>query len=176
MKTIPAVRTVHRAVPAVVLRPHPAEAVAVPDRVPQVGAVPVVPVLPAVLQVLLTDRICPEAVEFSDFREGNWCCTRSEVVRMTEMMTHPMTILPRMMIPQVPTVPAVAVLHPRPAAAPVVVPPAVAAVLRAAVVPQAVAAVLQAAALQVLHPLRNRVPRTMILRVPVIPAMMTAMN
>jgi len=77
---------------------------------------------------------------------------------MTEMMTHPMTI------PQVPTVPAVAVLHPRPAA-----------VLRAAVVP-AVAAVLRAAALQVLHHLRNRVPRTMILQVPVIPAVMTAMN
>ena len=165
MKTIPAVRTVHRAVPAVVLRPHPAEAVAVQDRVPQVGAVPVVPVLPAVLQVLLTDRICPVAVEFSDFREGNWCCTRSAVVKMTEMMTHPMTILPRMMIPQVPTVPAVAVLHPRPAAA-----------LRAAVVPQAVAAVLRAAALQVLHHLRNQVPRTMIPQVPVIPAVMTAMN
>ena len=163
MKTIPAVRTAHRAVPAVVLRPHPAEAVAVPDRVPQVGAVPVVPQVPAVLRVPLMDRIYPAAVVFSDFREENWCCTRSEVVRMTEMMTHPMTILPRMMIPQAPTVPAVAVLHPRPAAAPVVVP-------------QAVAAVLRAAALQVLHPLRNRVPRTMILRVPVIPAMMTAMN
>ena len=80
------------------------------------------------------------------------------------MMTHPMTILPRMMIPQVPTVPAVAVLHPRPAAVPVVVPQAVVAVLRAAVAPQ------------VLHPLRNRVPRTMILQVPVTPAMMTAMN
>ena len=77
------------------------------------------------------------------------------------MMTHPMTILPRMMIPQVLTVPAVApqVLHPRPAA-----------VLRAAVVP------VPAVAPQVLHPLRNRVPRTMILQVPVIPAVMTAMN
>ena len=158
MKTIPAVRTAHRAVPAVAPRLHPAEA-AVPDRVPQVAAVPAVAVPQAVaLQVLLTDRICPVAVVFLDFREGNWCCTRSEVVRMTEMMTHPMTILPRMMIPQVPTVPAVAVLHPRPAA-----------VLRAAVVPQAVA-------VAVLHLLRNRVPRTMILRVPVIPAMMTVMN
>ena len=164
MKTIPAVRTVHRAVPAVVLRPHPAEAVAVPDRVPQVGAVPVVPQVPAVLRVPLMDRIYPAAVVFSDFREENWCCTRSEVVRMTEMMTHPMTILPRTMIPQAPTVPAVAVLLPRPAAVPVVVPQAVAAVLRAAAVPQ------------VLHHLRNRVPRTMILRVPVIPAMMTVMN
>lgn len=164
MKTIPAVRTAHRAVPAVVLRPHPAEAV-VPDRVPQVAAVPAVAVPQAVaLQVLLTDRICPVAVVFSDFREGNWCCTRSEVVRMTEMMTLPMTILPRTMIPQAPTVPAVAVLHPRPAA-----------VLRAAVVP-AVAVVLRAVALQVLHPLRNRVPRTMILQVPVIPAVMTVMN
>ena len=164
MKTIPAVRTVHRAVPAVVLRPHPAEAVAVQDRVPQVGAVPVVPVRPAVLQVLLTDRICPVAVEFSDFREGNWCCTQSEVVRMTEMMmTLPMTILPRTMIPQAPTVPAVAVLHPRPAA-----------VLRAAVVPAV--AVVPVPAVAVLHPLRNRVPRTMILQVPVIPAVMTVMN
>ena len=164
MKTIPAVRTAHRAVPAVAPRLHPAEA-AVPDRVPQVVAVQAVAVPQAVaLQVLLTDRICPVAVVFSDFREGNWCCTRSEVVRMTEMMTHPMTILPRTMIPQAPTVPAVAVLHPRPAA-----------VLRAAVVP-AVAVVLRAVALQVLHPLRNRVPRTMILQVPVIPAVMTAMN
>ena len=165
MKTIPAVRTAHRAVPAVVLRPHPAEA-AVPDRVPQVAAVPAVAVPQAVaLQVLLTGRICPVAVVFSDFREGNWCCTRSEVVRMTEMMMIlPMTILPRTMIPQAPTVPAVAVLHPRPAA-----------VLRAAVVP-AVAVVLRAVALQVLHPLRNRVPRTMILQVPVIPAVMTVMN
>ena len=164
MKTIPAVRTAHRAVPAVVLRPHPAEAV-VPDRVPQVVAVPAVAVPQAVvLRVPLVDRICPVAVVFSDFREENWCCTRSEVVRMTEMMTHPMTILPRMMIPQVPTVPAVAVLHPRPAA-----------VLRVAVVP-AVAAVLRAVALQVLHHLRNQVPRTMILQVPVIPAVMTAMN
>ena len=160
MKTIPAVRTAHQAVPAaVVLRPHPAEA-AVPDRVPQVVAVPQA----VALQVLLTDRICPVAVVFSDFRVGNWCCTRSVVVKMTEMMTHPMTILPRMMIPQAPTVPAVAVLHPRPAA-----------VLRAAVVP-AVVAVLRAVALQVLHPLRNRVPRTMILQVPVIPAVMTVMN
>ena len=167
MKTIPAVRTAHQAVPAaVVLRPHPAEA-AVPDRVPQVVAVPAVVVPQAVaLQVLLTDRICPVAVVFSDFREGNWCCTRWAVVKMTEMMTHPMTILPRTMIPQAPTVPAVAVLHPRPAA-----------VLRAAVVPQAVAAVLRAAAApQVLHPLRNRVPRTMIPQVPVIPAVMTVMN
>ena len=166
MKTIPAVRTVHRAVPVAAPRLHPAEAV-VPDRVPQVGAVPaaVVPQVPAVLRVPLTDRIYPAAVVFSDFREENWCCTRSEVVRMTEMMTLPMTILPRKMIPQAPTVPAVAVLHPRPAAA-----------LRAAVVPQAVAAVLRAAALQVLHPLRNRVPRTMILQVPVIPAVMTVMN
>ena len=165
MKTIPAVLTAHRAVPAVAPRLHPAEA-AVPDRVPQVGAVPaaVVPQVPAVLRVPLTDRIYPAAVVFSDFREENWCCTRSEVVRMTEMMTHPMTILPRMMIPQVPTVPAVAVLPPRPAA-----------VLRAAVVP-AVVAVLRAVALQVLHPLRNRVPRTMILQVPVIPAVMTVMN
>ncbi|MBO5680844.1 MAG: hypothetical protein J6T08_03920, partial [Lentisphaeria bacterium] len=64
------------------------------------GAVPAVAVPPAaVLQVLLTDRICPVAVVFSDFREGNWYCTRSVVVKMTEMMTHPMTILPRMMIP-----------------------------------------------------------------------------
>ena len=165
MKTIPAVRTVHRAVPVAAPRLHPAEAV-VPDRVPQVGAVPaaVVPAVAVVLRVPLADRICPVAVVFSDFREENWCCTRSEVVRMTEMMTHPMTILPRMMIPQVPTVPAVAVLHPRPAA-----------VLRAAVVP-AVAVVLRAVALQVLHLLRNRVPRTMILQVPVIPAVMTVMN
>ena len=165
MKTIPAVRTAHRAVPAVAPRLHPAEAVAVPDRVPQVGAVPAAVVPPAaVLRVPLADRICPVAVVFSDFREGNWCCTRSVVVKMTEMMTHPMTILPRMMIPQAPTVPAVAVLHPHPVAA-----------HRAAVVP-AVAVVLRAAALQVLHPLRNRVPRTMILQVPVIPAVMTVMN
>ena len=165
MKTIPAARTAHRAVPAVALRLHPAEAVAVPDRVPQAGAVPAVAVPQAVaLRVPLADRICPVAVAFSDFREGNWCCTRSVVVKMTEMMTLPMTILPRTMIPQAPTVPAVAVLHPRPAA-----------VLRAAVVP-AVVAVLRAVALQVLHPLRNRVPRTMILQVPVIPAVMTAMN
>ena len=168
MKTIPAVRTAHRAVPAVAPRLHPAEAVAVPDRVPQAGAVPAVAVPQAVaLQVLLTDRICPVAVVFSDFREGNWCCTRSVVVKMTEMMTHPMTILPRMMIPQVPTVPAVApqVLHPRPAA-----------VLRAAVVPAVAVVPVPAVAPQVLHPLRNRVPRTMILQVPVIPAVMTAMN
>ena len=166
MKTIPAARTAHRAVPAVALRLHPAEAVAVPDRVPQAGAVPAVEVPQAVaLQVPLADRICPVAVVFSDFRVGNWCCTRSEVVRMTEMMTLPMTILPRTMIPQAPTVPAVAVLHPRPAA-----------VLRAAVVPQAAAVLRAAAAPQVLHPLRNRVPRTMILQVPVIPAVMTVMN
>ena len=169
MKTIPAVRTAHRAVPAVAPRLHPAEAVAVPDRVPQVGAVPaaVVPqAVAAVLRVPLADRIYPVAVVFSDFRAANWFSTLSVVVKMTEMMTHPMTILPRMMIPQAPTVPAVAVLHPRPAA-----------VLRAAVVPQAVAAVLRAAAApQVLHPLRNRVPRTMILQVPVIPAVMTVMN
>lgn len=167
MKTIPAVRTAHRAVPVAAPRHHPAEAAAVPDRVPQAGAVPAVAVPQAVaLQVPLADRICPVAVVFSDFREGNWCCTRSVVVKMTEMMTLPMTILPRMMIPQAPTVPAVAVLHPRPAA-----------VLRAAVVPQAVAAVLRAAvAPQVLHPLRNRVPRTMILQVPAIPEVMTAMN
>ena len=159
MKTIPAVRTAHRAVPVAAPRHHPAEA-AVPDRVPQVVAVPAVAVPQAVaLQVLLTDRICPVVVVFSDFREGNWCCTRSEVVRMTEMMTHPMTI------PQVPTVPAVAVLHPRPAA-----------VLRAAVVPAVAVVPVPAVALQVLHTLRNRVPRTMILQVPVIPAMMTAMN
>ena len=79
-------------------------------------------------------------------------------------MTLPMTILPRTMIPQAPTVPAVAVLHPRPAA-----------VLQVAVVP-AVVAVLRAVALQVLHHLRNQVPRTMILQVPVIPAVMTVMN
>ena len=165
MKTIPAVRTAHRAVPAVAPRLHPAEAVAVPDRVPQAGAVPAAVVPPAaVLRVPLADRICPVAVVFSDFREGNWCCTRSVVVKMTEMMTLPMMILPRMMIPQAPTVPAVAVLHPRPAAVPVVVPQAVAAVLRAAAAPQ------------VLHPLRNRVPRTMILQVPAIPEVMMAMN
>ena len=165
MKTIPVARTAHRAVPAVVLRPHPAEAV-VPDRVPQVAAVPAVAVPQAVaLQVLLADRIDPVAVVFSDFREGNWCCTRSVVVKMTEMMTHPMTILPRMMIPQAPTVPAVAVLHPRPAA-----------VLRAAVVPAVAVVPVPAVAPQVLHPLRNRVPRTMILQVPAIPEVMTAMN
>ena len=80
-------------------------------------------------------------------------------------MTLPMTILPRTMIPQAPTVPAVAVLHPRPAA-----------VLRAAVVPAGAVVPVPAVAPQVLHPLRNRVPRTMILQVPVIPAVMTVMN
>ena len=85
MKTIPAARTAHRVVPAVAPRLHPAEA-AVPDRVPQVRAVPAavvpVPAVAAVLRVPLADRICPVAVVFSDFREGNWFYIRSVAVKV----------------------------------------------------------------------------------------------
>ena len=178
MKMIPAVRTAQVAVVPAVVHHLQVEAV-VPAlvRVPQVVAVRVLPeahrAVPVAvlrhLQVPRTDRICRVAAVFSAYPMANWFCIRSAVVKMT-MMTHPMTILLRMIL-QAPTVPAVAVLTARHLQVAAVVVPVLDRVLQAVAVLRAVAAAPQVRPL-----LRNQVHRTMILQVPVIPVMMTVMN
>lgn len=75
---------------------------------PAVAAHPVAAVLRHP-QALLTDRTCRVAAVSSDSPGEDWCCTRSAVVRMTEMMIpRMMTLL--MMIPQAPTARPAAVL------------------------------------------------------------------
>lgn len=106
------------AVPALVpgqAQAHQAGADRVPPGLRPAAARPAVAAHPvaAVLrhpQALLTDRTCRVAAVSSDSPGEDWCCTRSAVVRMTEMMIPRMMMTLLMMIPQAPTARPAAVL------------------------------------------------------------------
>lgn len=106
------------AVPALVpgqAQAHQAGADRVPPGLHPAAARPAVAAHPvaAVLhhpQALLTDRTCRVAAVSSDSPGEDWCCTRSAVVRMTEMMIPRMMMTLLMMIPQAPTARPAAVL------------------------------------------------------------------